>query len=78
MQDKKKMQHHEEQNTSNKNNTTHNTKKIFPQQDADTSSPTPGSMSEGNLSNNPYGRVRRRTPHAKTFVTGSDDDGQNV
>jgi hypothetical protein len=50
--------------------------KILPLQDIDTSSPSPGSMSEGNLSNNPYGRVRRRTPHAKTFITGTDDDGQ--
>ena len=46
--------------------------------DIDTDSPTPGSMSEGNLSNNEYGRERRQTPHRKTFITGSDDDGQAV
>lgn len=46
--------------------------------DPDTSNPSPGSMSEGNLSNNPYGRERKSTPHRKTFITGSDDDGQAV
>ena len=72
MEDKMKKQQGDKKQDDKK------TKKILPVQDADTSSPTPGSMSEGNLSNNPYGRVRRRTPHAKTFITGSDDDGQNV
>ena len=53
-------------------------KPALPVKNLDTSSPTPGSMSEGNLSNNIYGRTRRRTPHRKTFITGSDDDGQAV
>jgi hypothetical protein len=35
-------------------------------------------MSEGNQSNNPYGRERTKVPHSKTNITGSDDDGQNV
>jgi hypothetical protein len=46
--------------------------------DPDTSNPSPGSMSEGNLSNNVYGRERRSTPHRKMFITGSDNDGQAV
>lgn len=49
---------------------------VLPRESMDTSSPSPGSMSEGNLSNNRYGRTRNRTPHTKKFVTGSDDDGQ--
>jgi hypothetical protein len=49
---------------------------ILPQRNIDTSSPTPGSMSEGNLSNNRYGRERSRSLHEKTFVMGTDDDGQ--
>ena len=51
---------------------------ILTPMDPDTSSQTPGSMSEGNLSNNRYGRERTRTPHTKTSVMGSDDDGQAV
>lgn len=74
MENKKKVS----QDHANKEQDNKKSKKILPRQDADTSSPTPGSMSEGNLSNNEFGRVRRRTPHAKTFITGSDDDGQTV
>jgi hypothetical protein len=78
MQDKKKMQHHEEQNADKNNNDHNKSKKILPQNDADTSGSTNSSMSEGDLSNNRFGRGRARTPHDKTFVTGSDDDGQSV
>lgn len=56
----------------------HDDNKPLPETDLNTESPTPGSMSEGNLSNNEYGRERRQTPHRKMFITGSDDDGQAV
>jgi len=52
--------------------------KVLPENNTDTSSPTPGSMSEGNLSNNRYGRTKGKVPHQKQFITGSDDDGQAV
>ncbi|HMU44793.1 MAG TPA: hypothetical protein PKC72_00435 [Chitinophagaceae bacterium] len=51
-------------------------KKILPRKNAETSSPTPGSMSEGNLSNRRFGRYKSRTPRRKLFITGTDDDGQ--
>ena len=70
MSDKKNIQQKEDPANKDKK------EKILPQENIDTSSPNPGSMSEGNLSNNRYGRVRKRVPHAKTFVTGTDDDGQ--
>jgi hypothetical protein len=74
---KDKQQQNDEQlkkNNSTKNRTVHTSTDT----DQDTSSPTPGSMSEGNQSNNPYGRERRRVPHSKMNITGSDDDGQAV
>jgi hypothetical protein len=67
---KNKMQERKDNVKKNKDNK--------PVPNTDTPSPTSGSMSEGNQSNNSYGRERRQTPHSKTFITGSDDDGQAV
>ncbi len=51
-------------------------KKVYPQQKTYSPAKETGSMSEGNLSNNPRGRTRSRRLHSKTFVMGSDSDGQ--
>ncbi len=70
MPDKNKIQQKEEDSKKKKK------EEILPPADPDTLGQTPGSMSEGNLSNNRYGRERTRTPHTKTSVMGSDEDGQ--
>jgi hypothetical protein len=53
-----------------------NPKKVYPQQETYSPAKETGSMSEGNLSNNPKGRTRSRRLHSKTFVMGTDSDGQ--
>jgi len=51
-------------------------KKVYPQQETYSPAKETGSMSEGNLSNNPKGRIKKRSLHTKTFITGTDSDGQ--
>ena len=51
-------------------------KTVYPQQKTYSPAKETGSMSEGNLSNNPKGRVRKRKLHTKSFVMGTDSDGQ--
>ena len=55
---------------------TKKSKTVFPQQKTYPATQETGSMSEGNLSNNPKGRTRSRRLHSKTFVMGTDSDGQ--
>ena len=50
------------------------TGKVYPENDKN--SVGPGSMDEGNLMNSGQSRKRSRTPHTKTFTTGTDSDGQ--
>jgi hypothetical protein len=51
-------------------------KSVYPMQKIYSPATETGSMSEGNLSNNPKGRIRKRSLHTKTFITGTDSDGQ--
>jgi len=59
-----------------KNNIIEENEDILRQRNVDTSNPSPGSMSEGNLTNSRYDRERDSTLKDKTFITGTDDDGQ--
>jgi len=45
---------------------------------ADTSSPSSNNMSSGGLTNSRTSRERTGRSHPKTFITGTDEDGQNV
>jgi hypothetical protein len=68
---------------SNKKNRTKNRevkeKKIIDvPHEGDINESSSNTMSTGGLTSNRYGRERRQTPHSKEFITGSDDDGQNV
>ncbi len=45
---------------------------------ADTSSSSSNNMTSGGLTNSRTSRDRTRTSDPKTFITGTDTDGQNV
>ena len=45
---------------------------------ADTSSSSSNNMTSGGLTNSRTSRDRTRTSNPKTFITGTDTDGQNV
>ena len=45
---------------------------------ADTSSSSSNNMTSGGLTNSRTSRDRTRTSDSKTFITGTDTDGQNV
>ena len=45
---------------------------------ADTSSPSSNNMTSGGLTNSRTSRERTRTSNPKTFITGTDEDGQSV
>jgi hypothetical protein len=72
------MHNHTSQLTKKSKDQQHEQTKVIPQTGTDTGqTKTGGSMSEGNLSNNRYGRERTRSLHDKQFVMGSDNDGQS-
>jgi hypothetical protein len=81
MDDKKKGLRNEPDNRARQptHNESRNKKnEVLPEQVANRTNEETGSMSEGNLTNERLGRVRTRTPHEKTFISGTDDDGQAV
>ena len=45
---------------------------------ADTSSRSSNNMTSGGLTNSRTSRERTRTSNPKTFITGTDEDGQSV
>ena len=50
--------------------------RVYPEEDSFAPKVDDTSMSAGNLTNNPRGRIRTRDLHIKKSVMGSDDDGQ--